>query len=245
MRYLIRLAKTKVDEWVNGVGTPQVLAQNIFRLKQVHRKDLRDICEESTYLVDDPLEEMQVAAAHLLTEDDPKIETRYLVRILLAYPKEAGLRVEDSAIGGTGIGWVDFRHRDLVGTKDHFQKLVTTILGRLREGEDRIRRIGRPQYEHALQHFSELPATERPTHTRNVIQCALNKTSVADLVPDIALSTAELAKLTIPEETISLRAFCLQKDGKGTGSMAADWDKALNQLRGEYQRQYLQAQFGS
>src|SRR5437879_6203944 len=106
MRYLIRLAKTKAEEWVNGVGTPQTLAQNIFRLKKVHRKDLHDVCEESTYLVDGPLEEMRVAAAHLLS-DDRKIETRHLVRILLWDAEEAGLRVEDSVIGETGIGWVD------------------------------------------------------------------------------------------------------------------------------------------
>jgi hypothetical protein len=213
MRYLIRLAKTKVDEWVNGVGIPQVLAQNIFRLKKVHRNDLHDVCEESTYLVDGPLEEMRVAAAHLLADDDPKIETRYLVRILLSDANAAGLRVEDSTIGGTGVGWVDYRHRDLVGTKEEFLGLVAVILGRLREGEDRIRRIGKPQYEHALQHFAGLPATERPTHTRAVIECVLNKTSVADLKPDIALAKEELARLTIPEETISLRAFCLQRDG--------------------------------
>src|SRR5216683_123021 len=100
MRYLIRLAKTKAEEWVNGVGTPQTLAQNIFRLKKLHRKDLHDVCEESTYLVDGPLEEIRVATAHLLADDDPKIETRYLVRILLSDANEAGLRVEDSAIGG-------------------------------------------------------------------------------------------------------------------------------------------------
>src|SRR5262249_39271483 len=151
---LIRLAKTRVDDWVNGVGTPQTLAQSIFRLKRVHRKDRDDVCEESTYLVEGSLEEVQAAAAHLLADDDPKVETRYLVRILLSDAEEAGLRVADSALGETGVVWVDFRHRDLVGTKEEFQHLVDVLLRRLREGEDRIRRVGKTQYEHALQHFA-------------------------------------------------------------------------------------------
>lgn len=228
----------------NGVGTSQVLAQNIFRLKKVHRNDMNEVCEESTYLVEGALEEIQVAAAHLLAEDDPKLETRYLVRIHLADVDEVGLRAEDSALGVTGVGWVDFRHRDLVGTKDQFQGLVTVILERLRQGQDRIRRIGKPQYEHALQHFAQLPATERPSYTRQVIDCVLNKTPIADLNPNIVLAQAELANLAIPEETISLRAFCLQRDGKGEGSMPKDRNKALTELRGEYAKQYLRKQLG-
>ena len=141
MRYYIRIGKSKAEEWVNGVGTPAVLAQNVFRLK---KSPHRDACEESTYQVEGEIEEAQAAAAHLLTDTHPKIEARHLVRIRPADLVEAGIRVDDSFIGTTGIVWVDFRHRDLVGTKGQFERLVDVILSRLREGEDRVRRLRRP-----------------------------------------------------------------------------------------------------
>src|SRR3954451_4698596 len=54
----------------------------------------KNVCEESTYLVEGALEEMQVAAAHLLVDEEPKIETRYLVRILPSDVQAADLQVE-------------------------------------------------------------------------------------------------------------------------------------------------------
>lgn len=243
MRYLIRLGKTKAEDWINGVGTPQALSQNIFRLSKAGRMDLPDACEESTYLVDGPIEEMRVAAAHLLA-DGAKIETRHLVRILLSDAKEAGLLVEDSVLGNTGIGWVDFRHRDLVGTKEQFQALVQVVLRQLHAGEDRVRRVGKAQFESALQHLLCLPTTERPTHTRDVIRCVLDRIPIESLAPDIALAKTELACLAIPEATISLRAFCLHRDGKGTGSVTQDWDKAVGELRAEYTQHYVRVLLG-
>src|ERR1700678_93728 len=98
MRHLIRLAKTKADEWVNVVGASQALAQNIFRLKKVPRKGREDVWEESTYLVEGALEEMQVAAAHPGREEEPRLEARYLVRMRLSDAEEAGLQVEGSVL---------------------------------------------------------------------------------------------------------------------------------------------------
>jgi hypothetical protein len=241
MRYLIRIAKTRMDEWVNGAGTPQLLAQNIFRLKKLPRKD---ICEESTYSVDGEVEEVQAAVAHLLTDQQPKVEPRYLVRIRTADIHEAGLQEQDSVLGATGIVRIDFRHRDLVGTKDQFERLVEVILSRVREGQDRVRRLGVVQFRYALQQIIGLPATDRPTHTRDVIHCALTDSPVADLRPDINLAKTELANVTIPEETIALRAFCLEEAGRGTASPDGNWELALSELRDEYAKHYLRELLG-
>src|SRR5437588_4938165 len=133
MRYLIRIAKTRFDDWVNGNGSARVLAESVFRLTRAHRQEFRGLWEDSTYLVGGALEEVRAAAAHLLTGNDPKMETRYLIRILPSDVQQAGLQVDDSSIGKTGVPWVDFRHRDLVGTKDQFQRLVEAILRCVKE----------------------------------------------------------------------------------------------------------------
>jgi hypothetical protein len=241
MRYYIRVGKTKAEDWINGVGTAQVLAQNIFRLKKLPRKE---ICEESTYEVEGELEETRAAAAHLLTDLEPKIAPCYVVRIRKVDLLEAGVQEQDTVIGTTGIVYIDFRHRDLVGTKPQFEKLVEVILGYLRNGQDRIRRFGAPQLRTALEEFADLPPTERPTRTVEVIRCALTNARVAGLNADVELAIKELAQVTIPQDTISLRAFCLQKAKKGTGSQNGDWDKAQNELRDEYTKHYLHEQLG-
>ncbi|MBY0522905.1 MAG: hypothetical protein K2R98_05885 [Gemmataceae bacterium] len=193
----------------------------------------------SSYWADDEIEEVRIAAAHLLTEPEPKIELRYLVRILESDVTEAGLWVEDSLLGETGIPWVDFRHRDIVGPKEHFERLAKIILERLRAGRDRIRRIGRAQFEAAYQHFAALPATARLTRTSEIIACVVNKTPVADLKSDVALLKEELARITIPEETIALRAHCLEETGRGTGSCDRNWTKAVDELRDVYADEFL------
>jgi hypothetical protein len=237
MLYLIRVADTKADEWVNGHGNAQSLAQHIFRAKQGHRGT--GVSEESTYYVENAIEETRIAAAYLLTNSSPKLGPRYLIRIYLSDVVEAGLGVEDGTIGETGVGWVDFRHRDLVGTKAQFQALVDIILERLRQGHDRIRRIGQVQFDFALRQLRSLPATETLSYTRSVIDCVLNGTPIPANSCDIATMVAEISNLSIPHDVVALRAFCLEESARDEGSPPANWHKALKELRHEYRLQHL------
>lgn len=244
MRYLIRLAKSRFDDWVNGQGAkdPLTLTSSVFRLTKAHRKEFHGLFEDSTYLVDGAIEESRVAAAHLLAGNNPTMETRHLLRILLSDAEAVGLRVDDSSIGKTGVPWVDFRHRDLVGTKDQFRQLVEFILDRLREGHDRVRRVGSVQDVCSFNEFLARPVKEIPTCTGDLINCVLNGTSIDALKPNIAQAQTEMANLAIPHETIALRAHCLVEAAQRAGSNDATWDVALNQLREEYERQYPHAQ---
>jgi hypothetical protein len=246
MRYLIRLARSKFDDWVNGQGAanPQKLTDSVFRPTKAHRPEFKDLLEDSTYLVARPIEEARVAAAHLLAGNSPTMETRYLIRVLVSDAEEVGLRVDDGSIGKTGVPWIDFRHRDLVGTRDQFRQLVEGILGRIREGENRVRRIGAVQDEFSFNEFLARPTSEIPTCTRDLITCVLNKTPIAALNPNVVLALAEMAALAIPKETVSLRAFCLEEAGQGTGSPEGNWELAMNQLRDEYKRKYPHMQLG-
>ena len=40
------------------------------------------------------------------------------------------------------------------------------------------------------------------------------------------ISKDELTKISVPGETIRLRAFCLGESGQGTGTSGGDWDAA-------------------
>jgi hypothetical protein len=239
MRYFIRIAKTKQDDWINGQGVAIALAQNLFQLKPVRHR--QGHCAESTYEVEGETEETEAVAAHLLTDLSPKIEPRYVVRFRPVDLQDVG--VDDGILGTTGIVRIDFRHRDLVGTKEQLQSLVGMVLIRLKEGQDRIRRFGAPQLRYMLERFADLAAEERPTHTANIIQCALSGKSLHDLAPDPGQTNQELARVRIPEEAIRLRAYYLHKAGDGGGSPAGDWAMAQDELRRLYSEHYRR-QFG-
>lgn len=243
MRYLIRLAKSRVDEWVNGQGldNPQRLTDCVFRPTPAHRKEFIGLFEDSTYLVDGVIEEARVATAHLLAGNNPVMETRYVLRILASDAAAVGLRVDDSSIGRTGIPWIDFRHRDLVGTRDQFQLLVRHILERLREGHDRIRRVGSVQDAWSFHEFLTCPVTEIPTRTKDIINCVLGGIPLRAVAPDVAQTQAEITNLNLPDEIVSLRAHCLVEAGHGAGSDLETWAVALKQLREEYRKNYPHA----
>jgi hypothetical protein len=212
------------------------LVQHLFRLKKpAHEPSFH----ESTYEVAGELEETQVVAAHLLTDTRPKIEPRYIVRIRQPDLVATGVQAADSVLGTTGLVWVDFRHRDLVGGRDQLQALVGTILQRLEEGEDRVRRFGGPQLRWALSQFQALPTEERPTHTAAILARVLAGQSLEGLPRDTSQAHRELPCLRLPEEAVRLHAFCRHEQGHGTGSPDGDWLRATERLRRVSAQHYL------
>jgi len=103
MRYLIRLAKTKFDDWFNGKGDARGLAESVFRPTKAQRNTFKGLFEDSTYLLKSHLDEIMTAAAHLLAGNDPKMEARYLIRIMPQDAKAVGLQENDYSIGNTGF----------------------------------------------------------------------------------------------------------------------------------------------
>jgi hypothetical protein len=242
MRYLIRIGKTKLDEWLNGQGKPPALAQHLFSFKKPPGK--KDYAE-SAYEVEGEIEETETVAAHLLSDVAPKLDSRYIVRIRPPDLVESGVHVDDSVLGTTGIVPVDFRHRDLVGIKEQLEKLIGVLLLRIEEGQDRVRRLGKPQLAQALKRFLSLGVTHRPTHTGNVIERVLVGEVLDGLAVDADLASTELERILIPEEVIRLRAFCLHEGGKGTGSPDGNWKQAERELRETYKDHYGHEHLGT
>ena len=90
-----------------------------------------------------------------------------------------------------------------------------------------------------------------PSVSRQILQAPASPSDLTqrevEVLRQLALGLAnkEIAHvLSITEETVSLRAFCLDAAGQGTGSPQGNWDLALNQLRDEYRRHYPHAQLG-
>src|SRR5262245_34369736 len=146
MPHYIRMFKGNEAEWVNGLGVPVEMTKRVFR-KFEGGKDKQ--FEESVYEVEGELDEVQAVAAYLLTGGSPGIDFRFVVRIRREDLEEARVEVSDRHLGRTGIPQVDFAHRDLVGTKEAFERLVAVLLQKIASGADRIRRIGQAQVRHA------------------------------------------------------------------------------------------------
>jgi hypothetical protein len=72
----------------------------------------------------------------------------------------------------------------------------------------------------------------------------LERSDAAGVRRDLALARDELARIVIPEETIRLRAFCLEEARKGRGNPSKNWDAAEGELRAEYAKHYLYEQLG-
>lgn len=242
MHDFIRVGKTKFDDWLNGRGTPDALASNLFALK---RRPGQAAIEESTYAVAGEVEEAEAVAAHLLADGRPRIESRYILRIREADLVEAGLAWNDRAFGTTGIIWVDFRHRDLVGPRDGFVALVGVLLRRLAEGQDRVRRLGAHQLRQALTRFQGQSPFHRPTHTANVIARALEDRPLDRLKYDTELARTELRHARVIEEAVRLRAHCLAERSRGAAPPEENWYRAEQELRDAYAEHYLREQLGS
>src|SRR5262249_30177341 len=112
------------------------------------------------------------------------------------------------------------------------------VLRKLREGQDRVRRIGKAQMKFALEAFNARPVSDRPSHTQTILVRTLAGQSLEDLQPDTDAVRAELSLAAIPDEAVRLRAFCIYKSGQGTGA-AGDWTNATSLLRDAYTQHYL------
>jgi hypothetical protein len=115
MRYLIRLADSKFDDWFNGKGAenPQSLTDSVFRLTKAIRPEFNALWENSTYQIENHHEEVMAGAAHLLASNKPAMKARYLIRIMPQDLGETGLREANFSIGKTGVPWANFgREKD-------------------------------------------------------------------------------------------------------------------------------------
>jgi hypothetical protein len=191
----------------------------------------------SVYSTDSVADEVEVAAAHALTDFSPHLKQAHLLRIEWSDLTALGIseRVSNSAPGTTGVVGVDFRHRELVGARDYLEGLVRRIRERYEAGEQRFRWVGPPVLRRQLAQFLSRSdhevireAKRRCRHKLDGGTGTLTKPRSEDLRRQLGT-----ARPKIPEQVIRERAFRLYRCS-GRHDADQNWKDAESELLALY-----------
>ena len=121
--------------------------------------DLEDTAH-SVYRVWSSAQEALAVAAHSLTFKRSNIQPAWSLRIHRTDLESLDCGVEQVP-GETGVLFADTLHRDLRLPNNGPQEVVKRILGALRDGEDRIRKVDDLPIRHLMSGFMSEPTTSQ------------------------------------------------------------------------------------
>lgn len=109
----------------------------------------------SVYWADSEIEEVQVAAAHSLTNLNASLKAVHLLRIKWSDITNIGVkeRLSNRNAGTTGVVRIDFCHWELVDGRAYLESLVRQIRECYEAGEQRFRWVGPPVIRRQLTQF--------------------------------------------------------------------------------------------
>src|SRR6266542_1635088 len=128
----------------------------LFRSFDINEK-LNTVQTASVFRTNSALEELEVASA-LTQKDQSTPAKQFGIRINPADCRAAGIEIDATIRGTTGVESVDMRHVDLKGNRDQFRNLITSVLARLWEGHDCIRTFPEHMIAGQLALFQKLTA---------------------------------------------------------------------------------------
>jgi len=127
----------------------------------------------SVYSAGNELEELEAVAAVFQTSPSEP-EKRFGLLIDEGDCRAAGVTVERDEQGKTGVGKVDARHVNLVGSQEQFAAAVVHILKAMWEGQQRLRSFPAQQIAGQLAIFSKLSRGQIHEDSRASCLAALN-----------------------------------------------------------------------
>ena len=128
----------------------------------------------SVFSADTLLDELAIVAA-LLQRNESRAEKRFGVRLLREDCECAGVHVQECVENKIGIRVVDTKHLNLTGTLPQFTKLVTRIVQKTWEGDDRLRVFPPHQILGQLAVFAKFANDAIEPEARQRCQNCLNK----------------------------------------------------------------------
>jgi hypothetical protein len=190
----------------------------------------------SVYLVYVEHEEVEVAAAHVLTDLSPNLKGVYLLRIewsdLIAVGAREG--VSGEVPGTTGVVRTDFCHRELVGARAYLEALVWRIRERYEAGEPRFRWVGPPVLRRQLTQFCSLENRQVIQEAKRRCRHKLGGPGMLPRPRGEELRRQLLAACPrIPEEVIRERAYKVYQRS-GRHEAAQNWAEAEAELLEAY-----------
>lgn len=123
--------------WVSKWHEARPHAPTLLNCFDVSNAKAKNIKPVSVYRAASLAEERENVAA-LFSHDHPRAERRFAVRVTLDDCDRAGIEIDQSTRGKTGVSVVDARHADLKGDGAQFLALIQQIVARMWEGEERI-----------------------------------------------------------------------------------------------------------
>jgi hypothetical protein len=109
----------------------------------------------SVFEVTRGVDETKALAAYYLSLNRNSVKLIWAIRIEPQDLENIGVRVERSD-GGTEVAEIDAKHHDLKGDREAFEALTERIHDALRQGDDRIRLLGKMQITYQLREFLKL-----------------------------------------------------------------------------------------
>jgi hypothetical protein len=213
-RYYLRFGSKLQKEWLEGVAVKYDDLAKIFDLAEK---------EQSVWEAHHPDEEIVMLAAYLLARGSLG-DAWTVLRIREEDLSAVGVELSNQALGTTGVPWADYRHRDLIGSRDNFVALTQHIceVPIRRYGQDRLRRIGSIQ----LKCITGCIPAHRPKDCAWPSYAILKK---GYRHPGIETVREVIHKLAFPDEVVRPKAYA-----KSTGDQLKDWHEAENTLRHDY-----------
>ena len=176
----------------------------------------------SVFEVQSELEELESVAAVFQTTR-PSSDKRFGVLVADEDCRKAGIVIDRSQRGKTGIHRVDSLHADLRGTPEQFSQLMVEILQRVWQGERRLRIFPAKRITGQVAVFFKLPQDEIDPATRTDCECVLSKANCHQF--NEGNSTVEiLGKLkgSTAQEIRALRTYSTPKPRAPKKSIFAD-----------------------
>ncbi len=196
----------------------------------------------SLYWASSIIEEVEIAAAHSLTDLGPSLKPAYLLRIELSdlTASSADKQLSDKNPGTTGVVRVDFLHRELLEAGSCLDDLVRVIWERYEAGEQRFRWVGPPVLRRQLALFCSLSDREVIQEAKRRCRHKLGGGAVTLRGPRGPEIRAQLraAPPQIPAQVIREHAYRLYQSS-GRQDDFANWQEAEQKLLEEYEAGFI------
>ena len=179
-------------------------------------------------------------AAHQLSKSEStSIEKTSIVRLFEDDLAQLGLSCDGASLGVTGVPVVDHEHHELKAGEEELRRLIQYVVERIRQGEDLIRSIYKPQIERQLQSFLHLPIEEATPFAQRRCCTLLNKPQLSRNQNEYNDSEYDGVRCRVPQHRIAILAYEKSRDPRRRHlDSTTHWLEAESELRAAYSSHY-------
>lgn len=179
MRFIRRFEK---KDWAHNFSVKSPKLSLLFECFGINYRG-NTVDPVSVFAANTEIHELEAVAALVQTTSGTP-EIQHGVVISESDCLAAGIAIDSSEPGGSGIVAVDARHANLIGTKEQFARLFAQIVRRIWEGEHRVRTFPVHQVVGQIAVFTCLPDDEIHSVSRDDCRKILGKVPQVSRIDD-------------------------------------------------------------